>query len=38
MSATPPPSLLGGCLGLAVVPLGVSLLFVVWLVGLAVFG
>lgn len=38
MNATPPPSLLSGCMGLAAVPLGLGVLFALWLIGLAVFG
>lgn len=32
------PSPISGCLGLMAVPLGMSLLFVLWLIGLAIFG
>jgi len=37
-SLPPKPGLLGGCLGLAAVPLGLGLLFALWLIGLAIFG
>lgn len=36
--STPKPGLMSGCLGLTAVPLGMGLLFVLWLIFLGLFG
>jgi hypothetical protein len=38
LSPTPSGGPIMGCFGLAAVPLGMGLLFLLWLIGLAIFG